>query len=69
MFDGFTSVKDGTWKSGVTEKGLKEGGVDWALDENNRKLITPAMETRIKQASADILSGKVKVVDYRAASS
>jgi basic membrane protein A and related proteins len=69
VYDGFVSVKDGTWKAGVTEKGLKEGGVDWALDENNRKLITPAMETRIKQASADILSGKVKVVDYRAGSS
>ena len=24
-----------------------KGGVDWALDENNRKLITPAMEARI----------------------
>jgi basic membrane protein A len=69
VYDGFMSVKNGTWKAGVTEKGLKEGGVDWALDENNRKLITPAMETRIKQASMDIKSGKVKVVDYRAANS
>jgi basic membrane protein A len=69
VYDGFMSVKKGTWKAGVTEKGLKEGGVDWALDENNRKLITPAMEARIKQASQDILSGKVKVVDYRAANS
>ena len=69
VYDGFMSVKNGTWKAGVTEKGLKEGGVDWALDENNRKLITPAMEARIKQASQDILSGKVKVVDYRAANS
>ena len=69
VYDGFMSVKNGTWKAGVTEKGLKEGGVDWALDENNRKLITPAMEVRIKQASQDILSGKVKVVDYRAANS
>ena len=69
VYDGFMSVKKGTWKAGVTEKGLKEGGVDWALDENNRKLITPAMEVRIKQASQDILSGKVKVVDYRAANS
>ncbi|MDB5893903.1 MAG: basic rane family protein [Rhodoferax sp.] len=68
-YDGFMSVKNGAWKAGVTNKGLKEGGVDWALDENNRKLITPAMEARIKQASEDIKSGKVKVVDYRAANS
>ena len=65
VFDGFMAVKNGTWKPGVTVKGLKEGGVDWALDSNNRKLITPAMETRINQAKSDIVSGKVKVVDYR----
>ncbi len=65
VYDGFMAVKNGTWKAGVTVKGLKEGGVDWALDSNNRKLITPAMETRINEAKKDIVSGKVKVVDYR----
>ena len=69
VYDGFMSIKNGTWKAGLSEKGLKEGGVDWALDDNNRKLITPAMQTRIKQASQDIQSGKIKVVDYRAANS
>ena len=68
-YDGFMSIKNGTWAAGVTSKGLKEGGVDWALDANNRKLITPAMETRIKQAAADITSGKIKVVDYRTGNS
>ncbi len=68
-YDGFMSIKDGSWKAGVTSKGLKEGGVDWALDANNRKLITPEMEARINQAATDIKSGKVKVVDYRAANS
>ena len=69
VFDGFSAMKAGTWKPGITSKGLKEGGVDWALDANNRKLITPAMETRINQARQDILSEKIKVVDYRAANS
>ena len=69
VFDGFSAMKAGTWKPGITSKGLKEGGVDWALDANNRKLITPAMETRINQARQDILSDKIKVVDYRAANS
>ena len=65
VYDGFMAVKNGTWKAGVTVKGLKEGGVDWALDSNNRKLITPAMEARINEAKKDIVAGKVKVVDYR----
>ena len=69
VYDGFSAMKAGTWKAGITSKGLKEGGVDWALDANNRKLITPAMETRINQARQDILSEKIKVVDYRAANS
>ena len=65
VYDGFKAAQSGNWKAGVTVKGLKEGGVDWALDEHNRKLITPEMEKRINQAKQDIISGKATVVDYR----
>jgi basic membrane protein A len=61
-------MKNGTWKAGVTAKGLKEGGVDWALDENNRKLITPEIEKRVTGARKDIIDGKVKVIDIRSGS-
>ena len=67
IYDSFMQMKNGTWKAGVTAKGLKEGGVDWALDENNRKLITPEIEKRVLGARKDIIDGKVKVIDYRAA--
>ena len=46
--------------------GLKEGGVDWALDQYNEKLITPAMKAKVDQAKADIIAGKIEVVDYMA---
>ncbi len=49
--------------------GLKEGGVDYAMDEYNAKLVTPEMRARVEQAKADIISGKLKVVDYTAANS
>jgi basic membrane protein A len=65
VYDSFMQVKNGTWKGGVTAKGLKEGGVDWALDENNRKLITPDIEKRVTGARKDIIDGKVKVIDIR----
>jgi basic membrane protein A len=69
VYDSFMEMKNGTWKAGVVYKGLKEGGVDWALDEYNRKLITPEMEKRITGARKDIIDGKVKVIDYRVANS
>jgi basic membrane protein A len=46
--------------------GLADQGVDYALDEFNRKLITPAMEAKLNQAKADIISGKLKVAEFKA---
>jgi basic membrane protein A len=65
VYDSFMQVKAGTWKAGVTAKGIKEGGVDWALDANNRSLITPEIEKRVLGARKDIIDGKVKVFDIR----
>lgn len=65
VYESFMQMKAGIWKAGVTAKGLKEGGVDWALDENNRKLITPEIEKRVIGARKDIIDGKVKVIDIR----
>jgi basic membrane protein A len=67
IYDSFMQMKNGTLKAGVSNLGLKEGGVDWALDKDNRSLITPEIEKRVNAARQDILSGKVKVVDYREA--
>ena len=69
VYDAFNQARTGTWKPGITYKGLKEGGVDWALDQHNRKLITPEIEKQVNAAKAAIISGKTKVVDYRAAGS
>lgn len=54
-------------RPGVTALGLKEGGVDLAMDEHNAKLVTPAMRARLDAARADIVSGKLQVVDYTVA--
>ena len=66
VYNSFMDVKKGTWKAGTVSLGLKEDGVDWALDDNNRKLVTADMEAKIKAIRADIISGKIKAVDYRA---
>jgi basic membrane protein A len=66
IYEAFKTAKDGTWKPGVRNLGVAEGGVGYAIDDNNRKLITPEMEKRIEQARADIVAGKIKVTDYMA---
>jgi basic membrane protein A and related proteins len=54
-------------KPGITSLGLKEGGLDYAMDEHNAKLVTAEMRQRVETAKADIVSGKLKVIDYTAA--
>ena len=66
VYESFKTAKDGTWKAGVRNLGVAEGGVGYALDQHNRALITPEMERRLEQARADIVAGKIKVTDYMA---
>ena len=60
----FDAARKGTWKPGTVVLGLKEDGVGWALDEYNRKLITPAMQAAAETAAARIRSGEIRVHDY-----
>lgn len=60
----FKAGQDGTFKSGVTVLGLAEGGVGWALDDNNKSLITPEMKAAVDKAEADIKAGTITVHDY-----
>jgi basic membrane protein A len=54
-------------RPGITALGLKEGGVDLAMDEHNAKLVTPAMRARLDAARAAIVAGQISVVDYTTA--
>ena len=63
-YETFMDAKNDAFTSGVKILGVAEGGVDWALDENNKPLITAEIKAAIDAARADILSGKVVVHDY-----
>ena len=52
---------------GVTTLGLKEGGLDLAYDKYNAKLVTPAMRARVNAAKAEIVAGRLNVVDWTVA--
>ena len=66
VYRAFMDAKNGTWKGGTVWLGLAEDGLDWALDEYNRALVSPEMERRVNAARADIVSGRLKVPEYRA---
>ncbi|ODT53748.1 MAG: BMP family ABC transporter substrate-binding protein [Methylobacterium sp. SCN 67-24] len=63
-YNSFKAAREGSWKPGVSVLGLKEDGVGWALDDNNKALITPEMKAAADKARADIIAGAVKVHDY-----
>ena len=51
---------------GITVMDLKAGGVDYALDENNKALVTEEMHAQVQAAADKIKSGDLVVHDYMA---
>ncbi len=61
----YEAFKSGTdLKPGVTRMDLKAGGVGYAMDENNAKLVTPEMQAAVDAAAEKIKSGELVVHDY-----
>jgi basic membrane protein A len=59
----FMDAREGRWTPGIEELGLKEGGVDWVLDDDNRALVSDEMEKAARAAEAAIADGRVVVHD------
>ncbi|MEP9370492.1 BMP family ABC transporter substrate-binding protein [Mesorhizobium sp. KR1-2] len=64
VYNAFMDTKNDKFTPGFNDLGLKEGGVDYAMDENNKDLVTDEMKAAVEQAKADIASGKIEVHDY-----
>jgi basic membrane protein A len=54
-------VKDGTFKGGIYQLGLKEGGVNYVYDEHNKSMIPDAVHARVEQLRQEIIAGRIKV--------
>ena len=66
VYNVMKSGKDGTFKAGILALGLAEDGVGYAMDDNNKSLVTAEMTAAVEKAKADIIAGTVKVHDYMA---
>jgi basic membrane protein A len=64
VYGAFMDAKDDKFTGGMNNLGLKEGGVDYAMDDNNKALVTPEMQAAVDKAKADIIAGTVEVHDY-----
>jgi basic membrane protein A len=63
-YDSFTAAKNGTWKGGTQVFNLKNDGVGYAVDDNNKAILSAEVRAKADQAKADIISGKIQVHDY-----
>jgi basic membrane protein A len=64
-YNALMDEKNGKWTPGLITLGVAEQGVGPAFDDNNAPLVTPEMKAAVDKATADIISGAVKVHDYR----
>ena len=56
-------VVNGKFQAGFHVYGLDKDGVGYAMDENNKDLITPEMIQQVEDAKKKIMAGEIKVKD------
>jgi basic membrane protein A len=61
VFDVVKSVRDGTFQSGVRQFGLREQGVGYVYDANNKALISDAVRARVEALRDSIIAGRIPV--------
>ncbi|WP_299151283.1 BMP family ABC transporter substrate-binding protein [uncultured Tateyamaria sp.] len=62
VYQAFTDGSD--METGFNVMGLANGGVGYALDDNNASLVSAEMQAAVDAASAQIASGELVVHDY-----
>ncbi|MGF1551044.1 MAG: BMP family protein [Paracoccaceae bacterium] len=63
-YDTLTDAMSGEFTSGVNILGLAENGVDWAVDEHNRPLLSDDTIAMVENAKERIIAGEIEVHDY-----
>ena len=64
-YNAMMDEKNGAFTAGHVVLGVAEEGVGAAFDDNNAPLVTPEMKAAVDKATADIISGAIKVHDFR----
>ncbi|MCO5071963.1 MAG: BMP family ABC transporter substrate-binding protein [Rhizobiaceae bacterium] len=64
VYNAFMDAKNDKFTAGFNNLGLAEGGVDYAMDDNNKALVSDEMKAAAEKAKADIIAGTIEVHDY-----
>ncbi len=64
VFETIKDSKEGKFTGGVKRFNLKNGGIDYALDSFNDKLLTADIRKVVDDAKKEIIAGKLSVIDY-----
>lgn len=64
VFETISQFKAGQFKSGVVRYGLKDKGVDYALDDNNKNVLSAEIRKKADDIKMKIIKGEIKVPDY-----
>jgi basic membrane protein A len=62
VYDAFSAGMD--LKPGFNVLGVADGGIDYAVDENNAPVFTDDIKMAVEAAKAGIIDGSIKVHDY-----
>ena len=61
VFDVIKLVKEHRFKGGIYQLGLRENGVGYVYDANNRRLIPDSVHARVERLREEIVAGRVRV--------
>jgi basic membrane protein A len=64
VYNAFNDAKNDQFSYGFNVLGLAEDGVGYAMDDNNKELVSAEMLEAVEKAKADIIAGTIQVHDY-----
>jgi len=64
VYDTLKRSRDGSWSPGLKYLGIKEGALDYAVDEHNRALISESLIEEVATAKERIVNGLITVDTY-----
>ena len=65
VYETIKSVQEGTFSGGLKDYGLKEGGVEYIVDDNNRELLPSEILEQVAAFEAKIIAGDITVPHQR----
>ncbi|MEJ0010230.1 MAG: BMP family ABC transporter substrate-binding protein [Alphaproteobacteria bacterium] len=64
VYDTLKTSSEGKWNPGIKYLGIREGALDYAVDENNRGLISETLIDQVATAKERIINGTINVEMY-----